>query len=255
VWPAAAASVAIHVLVLGGFWGLELPEEASTQAEADGRLHAVEMVEFELEPPKPESEPEPLPPPPVVEVEPVPTPARPKPAAAQPKLDEQAATPHDDATPVAADTPPAEPSGGGALVEAGPSDGGPTVAAGGENTDGALGPGSTAGDPGPAQPRGLSRDELRAYATGCRGRFMRQRRYPPAALRLRLEGTVKVKVEIDRAGHIVGAPSVAKGSGHEVLDNEALRAVRASAPFPPLPAHAKKKSIVLVIPIDFKLQR
>ena len=49
--------------------------------------------------------------------------------------------------------------------------------------------------------------------------------YPPEAVRRGLEGEVVVMLELDAAGRIVAA-SVASGSGHAILDEAALRAVR-----------------------------
>lgn len=255
MWPAALASVVIHVLALGGFVSLG-GAEAKPEPRATEELHPVEMVEIEVAPREAHTEPEP-PPPPRVELDPISPPPRAKPQPTAEPIEPRPVV-QSDAEPPASEAP-APSAGGPALPEGGAAGAAvavPTTAPGSAGPG--HGPGTNKDGPEierPPGPRGMSRDELRAYATGCRGRFMRQRRYPPAALRLRLEGTVKVKVEIDRRGQIVGKPTIAKSSSHQVLDNEALRAVEASAPFPPLPSHAKKASIVLVIPIDFKLQR
>lgn len=91
------------------------------------------------------------------------------------------------------------------------------------------------------------------WATRVHASFMRQRRYPPAALRLRLEGIVKVRVTVDRKGRLVKQPDLAESSGHDVLDQEALRAAVASAPFDPLPAGAPHDEKSFVIPIAFRI--
>jgi protein TonB len=105
----------------------------------------------------------------------------------------------------------------------------------------------------PDAPTGLSQGELRAYARAVRAELVRHRRYPPAALRLGLEGVAKVELAIDRRGSLVGAPRVIQSSGHAVLDEEALRVVEAAAPFVAPPQHGDKDVLVFVIPIDFRL--
>jgi protein TonB len=89
---------------------------------------------------------------------------------------------------------------------------------------------------------------------GMRSKFLRHRRYPPAALRTGLEGVTQVKLSVDRHGRLVGEPTIAHSSGHTVLDAEALRVVRVAAPFDPLPEHTPKDVMIFVIPIDFRIQ-
>ena len=101
---------------------------------------------------------------------------------------------------------------------------------------------------------GLSKADYTAYARGMRKAFLSHRRYPPAALRSKLEGVAKVKLRVDRRGRLVGKPIIVTSSGHAILDEEALRVVKASAPFDPLPANANKDVLVFVIPIDFRLK-
>lgn len=111
--------------------------------------------------------------------------------------------------------------------------------------------GPVAGVPGP-KARGAA--DFRGYARDMRAAFLRHRRYPPAALRLRLAGVAKVKLAVDRGGRLVGQPSIMESTGHDVLDEEALRVVRAAAPFSPLPDDSEKDVMVFVIPIDFRVE-
>jgi len=99
----------------------------------------------------------------------------------------------------------------------------------------------------------MSKADMRAYGMGVHSAMARHRRYPPAALQQRLEGVVKVRLVVDRRGRLVGNPTVAKSSGHRVLDEEALRMVRVAAPFRPLPEDADKDTMVFVIPMDFSI--
>jgi protein TonB len=100
----------------------------------------------------------------------------------------------------------------------------------------------------------MSKADFVGYATGMRRRLLAHRRYPPAALRNGLEGVVKVKIGVDRRGRLVGEPTVAHSCGHPVLDDEALRMVRAASPFAPLPERADKEVVVFVIPLAFEIQ-
>ena len=64
------------------------------------------------------------------------------------------------------------------------------------------------------------------------------KRYPTSreARQLRPQGTVRVWIEIDRAGQLLGA-GVEGSSGSLLLDNEALRTLR-NGRFPPFPPEA-----------------
>lgn len=72
-------------------------------------------------------------------------------------------------------------------------------------------------------------------------------RYPPLARRLGLSGKVEVCFVITPEGS-VRELRVRNGSGHEILDEQALAAVRSAAPFPP-----PRMTAFLVMPIAFQL--
>lgn len=81
--------------------------------------------------------------------------------------------------------------------------------------------------------------------------------YPRMARRLRLEGTVRIRVTIDRRGALIRTPEVVKSSGHEVLDREALRmlqAMKASGFSVPLPSGWSKPTASFVLPFQFRLR-
>jgi periplasmic protein TonB len=103
-------------------------------------------------------------------------------------------------------------------------------------------------------PTGPSKAALGAYARGMREAMLRHRRYPAAALQAGLEGTAKIELSVDRRGRLVGKPRVVASSGHAVLDEEALRIVKAGSPYAPPPA-GSKEVMVFVIPIDFHVRR
>ena len=95
---------------------------------------------------------------------------------------------------------------------------------------------------------------LRAYARGVHTSMESHKRYPIAARRLGLEGDVVVKIKIDRVGKLIGAPTVAKSCGHEVLDKEAVRMVQQAAPFQPLPSAFDKDTATIKLPVRFRLK-
>ena len=81
----------------------------------------------------------------------------------------------------------------------------------------------------------------------------RHRRYPELAIRLGLEGVVEVRVYVNPDGTLAKPPALASSSGHDLLDQEALRMVTRAAPFPMLPAgHAS--AVGLTVPVRFHLE-
>ncbi len=193
--------------------------------------------EPEPEPPEPEPEPpEPEPPPPDASPEPPPPkrsrPPKPEPA---PQPDPLPAAPQPAADPVPAPAAPRpEPPPPEATPQAKPP----------------------APPPKPVAPRAAARGkaDMRGYGTGVYRDMQGHQRYPAAARRLKLEGQGKVKIRIDRRGHLVGKPSIAASTGHAVLDQEALAMVQRAAPFSDLPAEFEKDVATLVIPVRFKLK-
>jgi protein TonB len=220
---AVLASVLLHAALLLG----DVRARTPPRSDVDPAHTPVDYVVVE---PEPEPPPPPPRPPPPQRRDPI----RPRPAAQDappPDLPEpEPSAPASDAAP--GSTPVAPEPAGPALVQAPPH----------------------VASPPPVAPRGLSQGELGAYARSVRARFVEHRRYPPAAMRLRLEGIAKVKLRIDRSGRLVGTPELVGSSGHAVLDDEALRVVRAAGPFAPFPPHCDKPELVFVIPIDFRLE-
>ena len=92
--------------------------------------------------------------------------------------------------------------------------------------------------PAPASPSARAASPEDIYTTGLRSYLNSIKRYPTSreARQLRPQGTVRVKLEIDRGGQLLNA-SVEATSGSLLLDNEALRTVR-NGRFPPIPADA-----------------
>lgn len=89
----------------------------------------------------------------------------------------------------------------------------------------------------------LSPEELRQTL----GRLSEELLYPADALRRGLEGEVTILVELGEGGRILDA-SIASGSGHQSLDDAAVRAVKRLGTLGPASAH---KTILL--PVRFRI--
>ena len=94
--------------------------------------------------------------------------------------------------------------------------------------------------------------EYGAYLSRMRGRIQEALRYPPAARRRGLKGTVLVEILIRPDGAITGV-SVTSSSSHRLLDDAALEAVR-SLPPQPFPAGLLPRPLSVQVPVVFDLQ-
>ncbi len=88
-----------------------------------------------------------------------------------------------------------------------------------------------------------------AYLAAIRARIERERVYPPAARRQRIEGTVTVDLRIGDNGS-VAALRIVGGSGSFHLDRAAEQMVRKAAPFPAPPT----SPFAATVPIVFALR-
>lgn len=76
--------------------------------------------------------------------------------------------------------------------------------------------------------------------------------YSKDAIRLEIEGKVYVKFIVDKNGNITRA-EVLKGV-HESLDREALRVISSAPPWNPGRQGYRPVSVIMVLPVTFKLQ-
>ena len=93
-----------------------------------------------------------------------------------------------------------------------------------------------------------------AYMTSVRRAIDQQWVYPAAALRQRVEGKVPLELTILEDGRL-GEIRVVRSSGASVLDEEAMRAVKAAVPFKPIPAGIGRDRITLVTTFDYSDKR
>ncbi|MCM2265734.1 MAG: TonB family protein [Desulfuromonadales bacterium] len=100
----------------------------------------------------------------------------------------------------------------------------------------------------PAPAETVEQRYLREQFAYIRERVMERLIYPPLARRQGLTGQVRVEFTICADGSIEGL-RIAAGSGRALLDQQAVRAVQAAAPFPPPPAPA-----MITLPVLFTVE-
>ena len=105
--------------------------------------------------------------------------------------------------------------------------------------------------PPPPKPK-PDRKLLGKYGSGLGRSVNSEKRYPRAARKMGMEGTVKVRVVVRPNGSILPPVTIKKSSGYKLLDQEAIRMVTAAAPFGPLPK-GFEKPVPFNIPVRFKL--
>jgi protein TonB len=169
----------------------------------------------------------------------------PEPVPAAPPPPEEQPAPEPTPAVASAPTPEVSSDPRAVLVAAAPAGagvtgGGPGVPGGGRPTPGVATEG---------QRRNLAeryRDEL--MRTRIRDHF----RYPAEARDLELTGSVIVQVTVDRNGRLLAA-RLTGACPHRLLCEDGLRTVRASAPFPALPADLGD-SLRIEIPLKYDFQ-
>jgi len=224
---ALAASLLLHLLILAS-GGSRLPTK-----DAPGLLQATLR-----KPTQPASTPtaqQLLPPPTPV----APSPIMPSPRPAPRSLDQPQApsVPHDVAVPAAdAAAKPGVASAPAPAAAAAPAIAGSAIA-------GLLTEGNAGGD---------ALDGLRGYRLAVAGQARRFKRYPAQAMASGWAGTVEVRVEVLADGR-PRAATVARSSGHEILDRAALTMIDAGALRARLPDVLRGKSFAVVLPVVFNL--
>lgn len=91
-----------------------------------------------------------------------------------------------------------------------------------------------------------------SYATLIKGRIGSQWRYPSAARDRLIEGELMVLFSLVKEGEVIEI-RVINPSGYDVLDEEAVRAIKAAAPFPPFPDHVTVKRLNIQASFDYRL--
>jgi len=223
--PAAAGTTLVLIAFMWAAWRA-LPNHAAPPPPMQETVVTMEDL-----PPEPPAPPPPPPPPPPQ------TPPPPAPPAPAPPVPRPTAAP----SPVA----PAEPA-----PAAPPAPAPPPVA-----TPAPPPPVAAPTPPAPPPPA-PSRNVDEGYLGELRGYLNGIKRYPNSreARQLKPQGTVRVWIELDRAGQVLGA-GIHAGSGSLILDNEALRTVR-NGRYPAFPADAFNGQSFhrFVVPIEYLVE-
>lgn len=97
---------------------------------------------------------------------------------------------------------------------------------------------------------GATAGEKAAYARRLMRHVERYKRYPKAAERQGITGAAGLSITIDRAGALAGA-RLARGSGHAILDDEALAVARRAAPYPRPPEGVGGGTVSFAVTLRF----
>ena len=91
-----------------------------------------------------------------------------------------------------------------------------------------------------------------SYATLIKNEIMRRWRYPPEARAYLMEGTLMVLFSLSRDGGMTQI-KIVETSGHEILDEEVIRAINSAVPFPPFPGSITVKRLNIKARFDYRL--
>lgn len=95
-------------------------------------------------------------------------------------------------------------------------------------------------------------DQTSIYKTQILSHIKKHQKYPRAAQRRGIKGTVNVDFLLYRDGTL-GDIKIIKESNHQILNNAAIESIRAGEPYPPFPSGMQGKTIRIGVPITFNL--
>lgn len=91
-----------------------------------------------------------------------------------------------------------------------------------------------------------------SYFQLIKGKIGSQWGYPSSARDMLIEGELMVMFSLVRGGEVIEV-ALLDPSGYDVLDDEAVRAIRAAAPFPPFPEHITVKRLNIQARFEYRL--
>ena len=106
---------------------------------------------------------------------------------------------------------------------------------------------------GPPQPASIDRGLLEQYGLKLSREIGKDQRYPRRAQMLGWTGTTQVMVRMSADGRVKEV-SVAKSSGHEILDEEAVEKVKRARQLPQPPEDFRGREFTVMVPIVFRLE-
>ncbi len=77
--------------------------------------------------------------------------------------------------------------------------------------------------------------------------------YPLSAQRDLIQGKLLIVFRLDTGGNLLDC-NIARSSGHEILDTQALKAIRSADPFPPFPEDIKVQSLNINASFAYQLR-
>ena len=93
-----------------------------------------------------------------------------------------------------------------------------------------------------------------SYARIIKERIIQNWEYPPEARKKIIEGNLHILFSLEKNGNLTRI-EIKKGSGHEILDKEAIRAIRNAAPFPPFSASMTVARLNIKANFDYRLKK
>jgi periplasmic protein TonB len=94
-----------------------------------------------------------------------------------------------------------------------------------------------------------------AYGRLLREELTKHTRYPAVATLKGWEGKVKLRLQVDKEGNVLGTPEVVEGSGHTVLDDDAVKTILKDSPLPVPPPQLNVTPISIITTIDYHKPR
>ncbi len=91
---------------------------------------------------------------------------------------------------------------------------------------------------------------LDAHLSQIRDILVKYRKYPNAAVRLRQEGSVRVSFRLKHNGEVEDV-AIVSGSGHEILDEDAIALIRKTASYFPKPSI----TVRITVPLNYSLKK
>jgi len=92
-----------------------------------------------------------------------------------------------------------------------------------------------------------------SYARAIKERIQKNWEYPSEARERGIEGRLTLLFSLEQNGTLTGVV-IRKGSGYDILDREATRAISASAPFPPFPENILALKLNIKAAFDYRLK-
>lgn len=91
-----------------------------------------------------------------------------------------------------------------------------------------------------------------SYAGLIKQEIMRHWQYPPKAKEYLIEGNLMALFSLNRDGTMIQV-SILRASGHDILDNEVIRAISHAAPFSPFPSSIRVNRLNIKANFDYRL--